>query len=147
MDSSAGTFRTRVKRAGRDWRSPFILLVVAVAFIVTLVLIPYGSERVVFIGEFETAPGSNGVGYVPVWLPTNSEVSVHWIDQSGGIVQFLVLEPGGPVPTAVCEGLGTSGSCTFNSWSETYNFDAFNNVSENAQTVSFTATYPIVPNL
>jgi len=147
MDSSAGSLRQRMRRAARDWHLPFVVLLVAVAFVVMVFLIPYGSERVVIVGQFETAAGSGGVGYVPVWLPTNSAVSVHWIDQSGGIVQFLVLEPGSPVPTAVCEGLGTSGSCMFHSWSETYNFDAFNNVSENSQTMSFTATYPVVPNL
>jgi len=136
-----------MRRAARDWRLPFVVLLVAVAFVATVLLIPYGSDRVVIVGQFETAPGADSVGYVRVWLPTVSEVSVHWIDQSGGLVQFAVLAPGSFTPNAVCQGLGSSGNCTFSSTAGTYNIDAFNNVSENSQTVSFTATYPVVPNL
>jgi hypothetical protein len=103
---------------------------------------------VTYSGEVWTAiPGCvlcNRIVMPQTSFPTGQNVTVHWVDESGGTVLFSVDEPSitGLYPAVPqCTENGSSGGCSFTSVAGNYTFRAAGTVNEGAQGVNFTATY------
>lgn len=75
-------------------------------------------------------------------FPAGQNVSVQWVDESGGAVDLRIYQPESVYPTLLpCGGAGSSGTCWFISVVGNYTFQASNAVTEGRQVVNFTATY------
>lgn len=77
--------------------------------------------------------------YPNATFPARVTVSVHWADESGGVVEFLYIGPtGGWLP---CGATGASGECSFASTGGVYAFTAWNAAAQSAQTVRYSGSY------
>jgi hypothetical protein len=77
-------------------------------------------------------------------LPAGPNVTLHWRDVSGGIVEFDIWGGSGwPLRGWVpqCSGNSSSGGCSFNSIGGNYTFRTENNESAGPQLVDFTLSY------
>jgi hypothetical protein len=123
------------------------------------VLVPIAVVVFLLVGFWDWIPTSIS-GQVPVFgggpcyaspaqcegfqisFPSGQIVTVHWVDESGGVVEFQVFARGpvvGPVPQ--CDENGSSGGCSFTSVANYYTFSAYMSATEGGQLVNFTASY------
>jgi hypothetical protein len=114
--------------------------------VVFLLVDPGGSATAGFAGQMTTL-GTNC--REPCTAPNVTEsisagvnVSVRWIDQSGGYVIFEIvgLRWYGSVGW-VCQQTGTNGTCRFVSYGGTYTLSTFDMVAQAPQTVVFSGSY------
>ncbi|MCI4364496.1 MAG: hypothetical protein L3K10_00300 [Thermoplasmata archaeon] len=75
-------------------------------------------------------------------LLDRKNVSLHWVDLTGGLVRFTVWEPSGAIPDH-CRWIGVSnGTCWFLSVAGVYEFSAVNyGGTVESQNVTYVGTY------
>lgn len=74
------------------------------------------------------------------WLPWGANVTLNWVDVSGGLVRFLIWHAG-EEPWTVCGSDGTSGSCYWLSQGGEYTFTAQDRAVQTSQIVNYSGSY------
>lgn len=128
-------------------KAPWLVALASFAATAIFLVLFWAPGPVTFSGVVYTAPGDCGFGCpgIPVvsnYLSAGANVTVRWIDVSGGTVSFAIWSPAAFGP--VCDENGTSGVCSFYVFtSGNYTFVAGNpgNYSGPGQVVDYQGTY------
>jgi hypothetical protein len=139
---------------GSRWRKPsrrfwrWVSVVVPIGVVVFLLVGFWDWIPVSFSGQVSTpvvgCTYCNRIGGIQKSFPIGKNVNVQWVDESGGIVGFQIVQWETSFSSYVipqCTENGSSGGCSFISVAGNYTFSAFPSVPEGSQVVNFTATY------